>query len=396
MSIHACALGGLRLELAQPVESAQMDWGSSNMLSMTWNKGTATKDSQKIAALVEGSAASLDGFSGRHTVGLTSTGLARDFQKLSGLFSEILVEPTFPESEVDHSRRVAEESIKGVDDHSSQLCSKLFLETLFENHPYRNFTTGSLESLKHIDSAKLRAFHREWIRPERLVVTVAGAVKRKDLDSWLHDLETSLKTHTSDKHPAKPIPQILEEAPLKAPRWVEKILGREQLHILIGGLGLRLTDDERYCLRLMQTLLGGQSGRLFIELREKKSLGYTVAPISFEGMERGYVGTYIACAPQKRDEAIQGIAKVLENLAKKGPTEAEMRRAKEFFLGRRSMDLQGDSSIAAHYGLEAVYHLPFLDDEQMVKKVESISARDIQRVCSKYLVEPHMVTGVVG
>src|SRR6185312_4843313 len=149
--------------------------------------------------------------------------------------------------------------------------------------------------------------------------------------------------------------ELSDEPVLKAPRWIEKALGREQTHILVGGLGTRITADDRHALRLMQTLLGGQSGRLFIELREKKSLAYTVAPVSMEGMERGYVGTYIACSPSKRKEAIDGIKKVLEDLAKKGPTSTEMARAQEFFLGRGAMDMQGDSTLAAHYGIEAVY-----------------------------------------
>jgi zinc protease len=146
----------------------------------------------------------------------------------------------------------------------------------------------------------------------------------------------------------------------------------------------------------MQTILGGQSGRLFIELREKKSLAYTVAPLSMEGMERGYMGTYIACAPAKKDEAIAGIKKVLEVLAQKGPSPAEMARAKEFYLGRRAMDMQGDATLAAHYGIELVYGIQHLSEEEIVKRVRAISAKSIQEVCRRYLVEQPMVTSVVG
>ena len=145
---------------------------------------------------------------------------------------------------------------------------------------------------------------------------------------------------------------------------MERALGREQTHILVGTLGTTITSEDRHALRLLQTLLGGQSGRLFIELREKKSLAYTVAPMSFEGVERGYVGTYIACAPQKRQEAVDGIRKVLEQLAAKGPTASEMSRAKEFFLGRRAMDLQSDSAIASHFGLETLYGVPTKSEER--------------------------------
>jgi len=393
-SVYASVLGGVRLELAHPIESIEKDWGSSSLMASTWNKGTTQRDARAIASITEGKASSLDGFSGKNSVGLQLTGLARDWSGLSDLFSEVLLEPTFPQDEVDHSRRVAEDSVRSIEDHSSQLCSKLFLEALFEKHPYGRIPQGSLESLKSIGSEKLRSFHQSWLHPERLVVSVSGPVKRSALESWLHDLESRMKLRKSS---SGVLPEKLEDEVVpKAPRWVERTLGREQAHILVGGLGTRITSEDRHTMRILQTLLGGQSGRLFIELREKKSLAYTVSPVSFEGIERGYCGTYIACAPQKKQEAIDGMRKVLEDLIRKPPTVQEMNRAKEFYLGRRAMDLQSDAALATHFGLEELYRIPYSSELQLAKKIKSISAREIQQICKKYLLEPFQVTCAVG
>ncbi len=395
-SVHAAVLGGLRMEIARPVEKAETDWGSSYMMSLTWNKGTSTRNAREIAAITEGRAAGMDGFAGRNSAGLQMTGLSRDWGELSTLFTDVLLEPVFPPDEVAHSRRVAEDSVRSLEDHTGQLCSKLFLQSLFEHHPYGRITIGSLESLGAITSEKLEAFHHAWLRPERLVLSVSGSVKRSKLDHWLKLLEDRAQ-FVSKARKVVDLPTSLPDEPeLKAPRWIEKSLGREQTHILIGGLGTRITAEDRHALRLMQTLLGGQSGRLFIELREKKSLAYSVAPMSFEGIENGYVGTYIACSPQKREEAVAGIKKVLGDLAAKGPTAAEMKRAQEFFLGRRAMDLQSDSSIAAHFGLETLYGIEHHSEASLAKKIRAISPREIQRVCRKYLVDRHQVTAAVG
>jgi zinc protease len=394
-SIHAASLGGLRLEQADPVTTADMDLGASQLLAMTWTKGTKHRTAHQITSLIEGSAANLDGFSGRNTIGLQSLGLARDWPKISTLFNEILLEPTFPEAELEHSRRVVEESIKSIEDHSSALCSKLFLQTLFENHPYGKHSSGTLESVKSIDSARLKAFHQKWIQPERLVISVVGNVWRKSLDLWLKDLDDKFKQHKKIQS-LDGLASVGEEAILKGPRWVEKNLKREQVHIVTGGLGLHFKDEDRRAMKLLQTLLGGQSGRLFIELREKKSLAYSVAPLNVEGIERGYVGTYIACSPSKKDEAIQGIKAVLEQLANKGPTASEMKRAKEYYLGRRAMDLQGDSAWSSYYTLEKVYELPFRTEAEIVEKIEAVTAKEVQDVCRKYYIDPHHVTSIVG
>jgi len=383
-SVHLSTLGGTRLE-PEP--------GASHLLAETWNKGTSRHDVQQIAGLIEGSAAHMEGFSGRNSIGLQLTGLARDWEKLSRLLSDVLLDPVFPETEVDHSRRVVEDDIRTLEDHSAQLCSRLFLETLFQSHPYGRLTLGTLESVKKITGAKLRNLQQQWVQPDGLVISVSGAIKPLALQAWLASLEDAFASRFKFERP--PV-SIAPESALKAPRWVEKNLSREQLHILIGGLGTRIQSEERYPLRLLQTVLGGQSGRLFIELREKKSLAYSVAPVSFEGIEPGYLGTYIATSPEKRDEALAGIRSVLEILVKKGPLKAEMERAKAYMLGRRAMDLQSDGAIAAHYGLETLYGLDHLSDADLIRKIEVIRPGELQKICRQYLIEPHLVTSVVG
>jgi zinc protease len=408
-SIHAAAMGGSRLELLQPIESREKDWGSSNLLAQTWTKGTCTdrgtKDSRAIAKIVEGSAASFEGFAGRNTVGLQMTGLLRDWTPLSSLMAEVLVSPAFENTEVEHSRRVTEDHLKSLEDHSSQLCTKLFLETLFEKHPYGQLTYGSLASLKEITPQKLRSFHHRWIRPDQLSIAVVGRVRRAQLDGLLDQVvrefegaEKAAKAAGKSwiSTPSGLLTRVEDESDLKAPRWVEKRLGREQTHILVGGLGTRVTSDERWALRVLQNILGGQSGRLFIELREKKSLAYTVAPTGMEGLERGWVGTYIACSPSKKDEAIAGIRKVLETLALKGPTVSELKRAREFYLGRRAIDQQGDGSTAASLGLEHLYGITQIGERHVLGAIEGVTGKAVQDFCRKYLVEQPMVTSIVG
>lgn len=396
MSIHSAVLGGLRLEIVDGVKGPEYDQGVSNILSNVWAKGTTTKTAKQITEMIEGAAANLDGFSGRNTVGLHTVGLARDWPRLSELFTDCLLNPTFPKEEVDLTRKVVEESIRSIEDHSSALCSKLFHETLFQHHPYGKYAAGTLQSVGSIDSDRLKAFHSKWVRPERLVISVVGNVWKRSLDVWLQELDEKLKALPKNAGSNLGLDTIGDEPDLRGPRWVDRALGREQVHIIVGGLGLKFSDQERHAMRVLQNLLGGQSGKLFIELREKKSLAYSVAPIDMQGIERGYAATYIACSPAKKQEAIEGIKKVYEQLAKKGPSASEMKRAKEYYLGRRAMDLQGDSSLSNYYTLENVYNLPVRSEEEIIRSIEAVTAKQVQDVCRKYYVDSNTVTAVVG
>lgn len=386
-SVQVYAGGGLRLE---------RHWGLSNLMSQTMAKGTSKLDANAISEIVEGSAASLDAFSGRNSVGLQTFGLARDFEKLSTLFSDVLTDPSYAESELSHAKRVTEDSIRSIEDHSSQLCTKMFLETLFEKHPYGKMMVGSLDSIASIDSSMLKAQHNEWINPKNLFVSIVGKVSDSSVQRFIKDLESRFR-----QMPGRVSSKILDstlasETVLKAPRWIERPLGREQVHIILGGLGATVHHADRHAIRVLQSLLGGQSGPLFIELREKKSLAYTVAPIHFEGIEPGYLGTYIACSPQKRAEAIDGLKLVIESIAKKGPNEKALLRAKEFMSGRRAMDLQSDASIASHFALSLLYGFDPRDEEKIMNHIGKVSSADIKRVLNHYYLNSHMVTASAG
>lgn len=386
-SVHVSALGGLRLEALKGMDTI----GASHMMAQTWTRGSRSMSARDIAAKFEARASSIDAFSGRNTVGMSWTCIKRDWKELQGSFIDVLANPTFPKDEIALNRAVIEDQIRSMDNHSSQVCTRNFLENLFEKHPYGRSQLGKLDNVAHHGHERLSALHAEWIHPSRLSVSVAGGVNESELNHFIEALEAALPQGRG-----VPTPQILGENPLPAPRWAYSQYGREQTHILVGGLGISMFDPRRYALKILTGILGGQSGRLFIELREKKSLAYSVAPLHMEGMESGYIGTYIACAPGKKDEALAGIQEVLEKFGAKGPTPKEMERAKNYLLGQRAMELQTTWSIASLHGLEALYAGSVESEEHFRKCVEGVKARDVQRLCQDLLINAPQVTAVVS
>lgn len=383
-SIHASVLGGTRLESPEVL-------GLSHLLGLTWTKGTASLTSHAIASFFENHAASIDGFSGRNSIGLQLTGLTRDWDQFTGPFVEVLSAPSFPDSEVDHARRLAEDAIRTLEDHSNQLCSQAFLETLYENHPYGRLKVGSLKTLPGIDASRLKHAHSTWVRSEALVISVSGGVSEKRVSDLLDRVALALgKTQNASQST-----KINEEPELPGPRTAHRKFGREQAHLLLGGFGLRLSSPDRYAIRILQNILGGQSGQLFLELREKRSLAYSVSPVSMEGIERGYLGTYIAFAPEKKKQAIEGIKTVLEHIAKKGVKGDELVRAREFYLGHRAMELQSDSAMAAHLGLEVLCGVGPISEAEVVSRVREVSSREVKKACEQYLVKPYQVLSIV-
>lgn len=382
-SMHLSCLGGVRLESLP---------GSSHLLGELWDKGTDSLTHHQLLKEFEGRAASLGGFSGRNSVGLEVTGLVKDFAALSTVIASVVSQPSLPDKELLDVKRVTFDHLKSLEDHSGQLCSKLFLEALYERHPYGRYALGTAESVQACQRKDLEALFKKWVRPERMVISVSGGLSEGEILAWVENLDAELARRSS-RSDGKEGPALRDEA-LAGPRWVERRMGREQTHCIVGTLGTTLADPDRFALRILNNVLGGMGGRLFVELREKRSLAYSVHGNLMEGLERGYYSIYIASAPAKAEEAKTGIRRVLEAIAKRPPTQAEVKRAQEYSLGRRAMDLQSDASIAAHSGLQVLYRNAVTDEDE-IRSLQRVTPRQVQQAAERIAAQP-WVTAEVG
>ena len=203
-----------------------------------------------------------------------------------------------------------------------------FLATLYKKHPYRLKTLGEAEVVKAFSKDDLKKFYKKYVNPQNMVIAVSG-----DVDTG--KVVKSVSKHFAGFNGVKVrLPEIKAEKPASSIR--ESLVTQKdkaQAHILLGYLAPDMSDDDQYAFEILNTVLAGQGGRLFTELRDKRSLAYTVTSFYTPGLEPGYFGVYIGTAPQKEEEAIAGIKEQLQLLLADGITEDELNRAKNYLAG---------------------------------------------------------------
>ena len=187
----------------------------------------------------------------------------------------------------------------------------LFLDTLYTEHPYRLNPLGSAENVSAFDPESLRRFYSKYARPENLVITVVGNVNEEEV------LETIKEDFGGMEKSNIPAPIInADEPPSEIREKIDTKEDKAQTHILLGFQGPTLMEEDHYAIEVLNTIMSGMGGRLFLELRDKKSLAYTVTSFYTPGLEPGFLGVYIGTAPQKEEEAIHGMKEQLELLLK--------------------------------------------------------------------------------
>ena len=163
------------------------------------------------------------------------------------------------------------------------------------------------------------------------------------------------------------------------------MLQKAQSHLVLGFPGARVTDEWKRPLEVLSTLLSGQSGRLFLELRDKQSLCYSVSSMTLEGVDPGYFAVYIGTSPEKVDQALAGIRLELSKVRDAKVSVAELDRAQQHLMGVHEVGLQrngaraGVMALDSAYGLGADRYLRYAEEIQAVtpEQVLAVAARVI-------------------
>ncbi|MEZ4215929.1 MAG: pitrilysin family protein [Myxococcota bacterium] len=369
---RAAFLGGL---LAETPETS----GLTSFLTALWMRGTEGRSAADFARAVENLAAEVDGFSGRSSLGMTFECTSDQLAPTLDLFAEALLEPAFDEAELERERREVLAAIDRRADRIAQRAFLLFQRTLYAHHPYRMPLGGERESVAAFDVDDAIAHHERLVRRGNLAFGVAGDV---DPDAVARAIASRLDALEGDGF-AERWPAA-DPAP-NAPLFAEERADREQAHYVLGFRGVAIDDADRFALELLAQVLTGQSGRLFLELRDRQSLAYSVSATNVEGLAPGFFSVYIATAPAKLAQARAGLERELARLVDEPVGEDELARAKRFLTGNHAIDRQRSAARAAHLALDARYGLGPLAALAYPEHVAALSSADVQRVARRIL-----------
>ncbi|MFT5441284.1 MAG: zinc protease [Myxococcota bacterium] len=371
VAVRAAFLGGL---LSQTEENA----GICHFLASTWMRGTQSRSSADFARAVEDIASEIDGFSGRSSLGLTLDVAIDQIEPALDLFSEVMLEPGFDEDEIEKERRETLAAIDRMEDQLSAQAFALFARTHFDTHPYRLPMIGTRESVANIDVAALRTHQDKLIAGKNLSIGVAGDVDPDEIAAGLSRRLSGLQAGESF---ASSVPGL--DATPTDMRLEKLSKDRAQAHLVMGFRGMSVKDKDRETLDVISQILAGQSGRLFLELRDKKSLAYSVSAMSVEGLAPGFFAVYIATAPEKVAEARAGMLEELTKLVTDAPDAAELGDAKRNLIGNYAIGQQRNSGHAGHMALDALYGLGPNANQGYTAKVDAVTQRDVVRVARR-------------
>ncbi|MBF0491515.1 MAG: insulinase family protein [Deltaproteobacteria bacterium] len=383
VSLRLSNLGGLRYE--NPKNN-----GAHHLFAQVFTKGTQKQSAEEIAFTIENLGANIDAFSGRNADGLQGDFLSEKLDDSLDLFFELLLEPKFDTKEIEKERALILQAIKREEDQLASLAYKRFLKDLYPQHPYGLPAIGTEKTVKSLKRKDLLEIHQTMLNPKAMVLSMVGDF---DPETYRDFFEKKLSPLKSRMIYASPF--NMPQAPAQK---IESRIPKDkmQTHIVLGFLGTSIYNKDRYAMEVLNHILAGQGGRLFMELRDKQSLAYSVTSFSQEGLEPGFFAVYIATEPQKAEQAIAGIKSELKKIQSEKVSPAELERAKKHLIGTFEIDLQRNSHLNSQLAFNELYGLGYKEIALFPDKVLKVTENDILKVAQKYFDLDRYVLAVLG
>jgi zinc protease len=385
VAIRAVFPGGLRGETLATN-------GAFAFISDLLPKGTTKLSYRDISLQLADMAGDISGFTGKNTFGLKGNFLSRFFAEGFGLMRDVLLTPAFDADEAEKIRPELLAALQQQEDSLPSLAFREFNKELFQSHPYGLNTAGSPEAISSLTVAELRQIYNEYARPDKMVLSVVGKVKAKDVLAVAERLFGSWKNGHDDQHQE----DFLPPAPPEGAKIIDIPRDKEQSHIIIGFLGTTLKSKDRFAMEILDTVLSGQSGRLFMQLRDKQSLAYSLSAFSLNGLDTGSFGVYIGTSPDKKDEAIKSVWQELYKIRDVPVSPAELEKARNILIGHYELGLQTHGAQAMDMALDETYALGQDYGNEYIHELSMVTADQVMAAARKYIQPDHYVLVSVG
>lgn len=304
------------------------------------------------------------------------------------LLARILAQPDFPANFFERDKARTISAIKEDLTKPASIAGKAFWRIAYGAHPYAMETTvASVEAITRDD---LIEFHRRHYVANRAVIAIIGDITRTEADAIAQQLTMRLPQGAAlPELPVVPATQGQEER-IAHPA--------SQSHILIGGPALERGDPDFFALTVGNYVLGGGGfvSRLMREVREKRGLAYSVYSYFSPMAQAGPFQIGLQTQKEQTDNALKVVHDVLADYLQKGPTDAELKAAKDNLIGGFALRIDNNRKILDNIAVIGYYNLPLDYLDTWTANVAKVSAADIKAAFNRKVAADRLATVVVG
>jgi len=337
-------------------------------------KGTARRSARQIVEEIDGVGGNINAFTSREYTAVTCQVLPEHLALAYDVVSDIVFNSCIETEDIDRERKVILEEVRMYEDSPDDLVHDLFNQTAWRKAGLGRPILGTERSLARIRQAQLQQFYKREYRPDRLLISLAGAFDQAEMFELVRSLPQGGRRRARRFRPKA---RFYTEC-----QRIKKDV--EQVHICLGWQGLSWNSPEKYVLHVMATVLGGgMSSRLFQEIREQRGLAYAVYSYVTTFSQEGSLINYAGTSPENLEKVLACFFRETSRLAKKTLTAGELRRVKEQIKGHLVLGLESNASRSHFNALHYLFSGRPVRVADILARIERVTSSQVRSLAAK-------------
>lgn len=372
VAVRLALQGGLRQE-------PEGKDGLANLAGDLWAKATVQRTAEQIAQSTEEHGMSFGSSSGLNSFGMSSDFLSKDLDFAVALLEDVVKNPAFPDSELLKIKEQVKSALMAREDDIYISTLLQMKKTLFEKHPFRKDTLGTMESVEKITRDDIVRFHKAWFAPNNMVLSVFG-----DFDS--QKLLPILKNKFGTIQKRDISLKSFEESAPTSTKTMTHVMDKTQAMVIVGFQGAKLSSQDRYGLAVLTSVLGSPlSGRIFDKIRDEFGKSYRLGGNYSPGIDTGIIYFYVVTTQDQVDKVKDVLISQMEELQKEGIMDQELADTKMYLKGTWKMNLETNGALSSIVTYDELYGLGYETYKQYSERVDAVTKEDAARLAGQYL-----------
>ncbi|KKW23609.1 MAG: Peptidase M16 domain protein [Candidatus Kaiserbacteria bacterium GW2011_GWB1_52_6] len=316
---------------------------------------------------------------------------ARYLDTALDVISDIFLNSTLPQKEITKERGAIIQEIDMYEDMPMHTIDNVFDALIFgKDHPLGRTILGPKENIRSFSRTEFTHYLKRNYTPANTVVCVAGSFSPPKV------LATIKKEFGRLKHAEQPALVPFTETQ-DAPRIAIKEKKTDQTQLMLGMPSYPYLHKDEYALAVLATILGGgMSSRLFMEVREKRGLAYSVHTSVEKYPDTGYFVVSAGVEHGKLEKTVGTILAEFRKIKRTKVSKVELEKAKSYMKGTMTLSLETSDRIAQHATTSLLELGRVRSLEENIKGIDTVTAADIARVARDILRTEKLNLAIIG
>lgn len=366
--------------------------GLAHFLEHMFFKGTKRRPSaQAISEELDAVGSVYNAFTAKERTAYWAKISSRYLDTALDVISDIFLNSTLPRAEIAKERGAIIQEIDMYEDMPMRTVLNVFDALIFgQDHPLGRTILGPKENIRTFSRSDFASYLKRHYTPHNTVVCVAGSFVAKKVLAKLSREFEKLKRSAPRSYAPFTDPQ-------GAPRIAIKEKKTDQTQLVLGVPAYPYGHADEFALAVLATILGGgMSSRLFLEIREKRGLAYSVHAWAEKYPDVGYFAVQAGVDHAKLQKTVATICAEFRKIKSKKVSTAELKKAKSYLQGTLSLALETSDDVAENAASSLINLGRIRTLEETIRNIQNVDASDIQRVARDLLQTGKLNLAVIG